>query len=150
VQGRLYQLLDYYPSGIGHSRTFSMRYGIIGKVWRTGEALLENNLLIPAGSTPPTTTPDTHSAINMIMRDWGMYRREAEQAIKRKSYFCFMLIHDQTKVGVMYMDCAKEDSFVKANQKEAIEFMNRELGPVISKLLDDISALSLQIELERD
>jgi hypothetical protein len=31
----LYQLLDYVPSGAGRGRIFSIRYGLIGRVWRS-------------------------------------------------------------------------------------------------------------------
>src|SRR5262249_40674788 len=145
--GRLYQLLDYYPSGVGHGRTFSTRYGIIGKVWRTDEPLLERDLLKPPASG---ALKDTHSVIKMIMRDWGMNRREAERAVKHRSYFCFLLNHEQAKVGLVFMDSTEANAFVGANQEDAIKAANRELSVVISNLLDDLSAISLQIDWERD
>jgi hypothetical protein len=145
AHGRLYQLLDYYPSGEGQARTFSTRYGIIGKVWRTDTSILEPDLYRHA--TSPT---DTHSLITMIMRDWGMTRREAERAIKHRSYFCFLLVHEQTKVGLMFMDSTEPNAFNASHETALIEKVNRELAPGISKLLDDLSVVSLQIDLEQN
>jgi hypothetical protein len=45
MQGYLYQLLDYFPAGSGAGRAFSQRYGIIGKVWRSGKAQIVGNLI---------------------------------------------------------------------------------------------------------
>jgi hypothetical protein len=143
--GRLYQLLDYYPSGAGRGRSFSTRYGIIGKVWRTDDPLLEPDLLGHA-----TAPEETHSVITMIMRDWGMNRREAEQAIKHRSYFCFLLLHEQTKVGLVFMDSTRANAFNVIHQTDVIEIANKELSPGISRLLDDLSAVSLEIDLEQD
>jgi hypothetical protein len=79
--GRLYQLVDYCPAGLGRGREFSIRFGIIGKVWRKESALLENDLLTPAA-------PRTHEEeIDKIMSDWGMDRREAESALKAQILF---------------------------------------------------------------
>jgi hypothetical protein len=95
---RLCQLLDYYPKGGGAFRTFSERYGIIGKVWRTGDSEIVGTLF---QGLPPDATPE--QKIERIIRDWGMERREAERALDRPSYLCFLLEHDDMKLGVIYI-----------------------------------------------
>jgi hypothetical protein len=151
---RLSQLLDYYPKGGGAFRTFSERYGIIGKVWRTENSEVVGTLFagLPSGATP-------EQKIERIMRDWGMERREAERALDRPSYLCFLLKHDDRKLGVIYMDSKKEDAFgtggsaanagkvtgaeetVEAIQQEA----NKLLAPKIAKLFDDLAPVSIRI-----
>jgi Histidine kinase-, DNA gyrase B-, and HSP90-like ATPase len=75
--GNLYQLLDYHPEGTGQFRTFSERYGIIGKVWRTEKSLLFNHV----DDLPPNAP--TEAKLENIMSNWGMNRREAERALSR-------------------------------------------------------------------
>lgn len=140
---RLCQLLDYYPKGGGAFRTFSERYGIIGKVWRTGDSEVVGTLFkeLPSDAT-------TEQKIERIMKDWGMERREAERALDRPSYLCFLLEHDDMKLGVIYMDSKKENAFAsggsttaKAIQEEA----NKLLAPKIAKLFDDLAPVSIRI-----
>src|SRR5262249_55525434 len=103
---RLYQMLDYYPKGEGSFRHFSNRYGIIGKVWRSGKSQQVGNLL--DGLSADATQDEK---IARIMQDWGMNRREAERAVERPSYICFLLEHHGTKVGLVYMDSKEKDAF---------------------------------------
>ena len=84
------------------------------------------------------------------MRDWGMTRREAEHAITHHSYFCFLLTHEQTKVGLVFMDAEQTDAFDETCMDEVIKQANKELSASVSKLLDEVAAVSLQIDLERD
>lgn len=147
---RLYQLLDYYPIGSGHGRAFSTRYGIIGKVWRTDDPQIEHDLRRPPNADTLAITQDTDLIIRIIMRDWGMTRREAEHAINHRSYFCFLLTHERTKVGLVYMDSKHPDIFDEAHRNGVIEQANEDLAPMVSSLLDQLSSVSLQVSLQRE
>lgn len=142
---RLYQLLDYCPIGSGRARTFSNRYGIIGKVWRTEVAILEGDLLTPAKSG----TVMTHEQeIDAVMSNWGMDRREAENALKHRSYFCLPLVHENTKVGLLYIDSSKKNAFNAEKQNLVSQKAQVDLAAVVSRVLDDLSSVTLQIDLD--
>lgn len=144
---RLYQLLNYLPSGDGRGRTFSARYGIIGKVWRTDKAMNAGNLFsLREGEVAPSAHEEK---IDKVMSDWGMNRREAEKAIKRLSYFCFPLTMSGTKVGLFYVDSEEADAFdsdfIESVQLGALT----NLSPLLLKLQDDLAEISLQINSEK-
>ena len=68
----IYQLLDYYPSGRGVSRTWSARFGIIGRAWRLRKSQTQGNV--------PTEN-------NELIVEWGMTQEEADKSGKgRKSF----------------------------------------------------------------
>lgn len=141
--GRLYQLVDYVPAGLGRGRAFSVRYGIIGKVWRTEEPKLANDLF------ESQSIQGTHEQeIDEIMSNWGMDRREAESALKHRSYFCFPLSFEQRKVGLLYMDAEEKNSFDDDRQAEVLAEAQEALAPLVNKMLDDSAALALQVELD--
>jgi hypothetical protein len=83
LKGHLYQMLNYYPSGAGHGRSFSERYGIIGKVWRSKNPMVVNTLL----KGIPSTASD-EDKISKITEEWGMTPDEAKNALSRPSYAC--------------------------------------------------------------
>jgi hypothetical protein len=140
---RLYQLVDYCPSGSGRGRTFSTRYGIIGKVWRTEKMRLANDLF------QMSTIPRTHEdEIDEIMNDWGMDRREAESALKHRSYFCFPLIHEHRKVGLFYMDSNDKNSFDENKESAVSERAQKELAQLVAKVMEESATLSLQLEFD--
>jgi hypothetical protein len=76
---RLYQFTEYYNSqgdaiSSGKAgRTFSIRYGIIGRVWRSGVHEIEGNLI----STQEQTHVDDDNIERFIARRWGLTLREA-------------------------------------------------------------------------
>jgi hypothetical protein len=143
--GRLYQMIDYCPSGEGRARTFSARYGIIGRVWRTEVSTQEGDLL------PPVARGETRTheqEVDAVMSNWGMNRREAESALKHRSYFCCPLIHENSKVGLLYMDSTEKNAFNEGSQMAVLEKAMSVLAPLVSKTLDDLSAIALQIEVE--
>jgi hypothetical protein len=97
----LYQLLDYYPPSDGpRGRTFSVRYGIIGKAWRTGQ--FEIDSAIP-------TDPE------QLIRDWGMTREEAVAGGHGRSSLASIVVHDSdgVRVAVVYLDVKQEGAFGK-------------------------------------
>jgi hypothetical protein len=95
----MYQLLDYYPaagSG-GAGRTFSMRFGIVGQAWRTGESKLKE---------------DIQPGDSYVVTDWGMLPEEAAAAgYGKRSFAGVVLQHNGVTVGVLYLDSPEEDAF---------------------------------------
>lgn len=137
---RLYQLVDYCPDGSGRGRDFSVRYGIIGKVWRMEKMQLANDLF------QTKKAQRTHEEeIDEIMSDWGMNRREAESALKHRSYFCFPLTYEDRKVGLFYIDAKEKNSFNETKEAEVSSRAQKELAPLVAKALADSAALSLQL-----
>jgi hypothetical protein len=94
----IYQLLDYYPKGRGRGRTFSRRFGILGRTWRTGQHETEGR--IPA-------------EVDDLVRYWGMTSDEAARAGQgRHSFSCVVLKETQdSPVGVLYLDAREPDAF---------------------------------------
>ncbi len=94
----LYQLLDYYPVGGGRGRTWSLRFGIIGRTWRLGDAEIKGDV--------PTNSRD-------LILEWGMTRKEAAAAGQgKRSFACVVLRSEEdTNVGIFYMDATGPDAF---------------------------------------
>jgi hypothetical protein len=111
----LYQLLDYYPDGKGHGRTWSVRFGMIGKVWRSGvdaiEATLEKNR-------------------GVLIREWGMTEREASaRGHDRASFLGVHIVGpNEGRVGLFYADAKDEYAFSptkNANETDAAYIARR-------------------------
>ncbi len=124
---RLVQLVDYVGSGTPATagRTFSTRQGIIGKVWRGREALVNNNLL----GGEPGQTEITQKKIVEIVQDWGMTEDEARSAIRYLSYFAMPIkeplsASDSTKgvvadmIGILYLDSKQPGAFLTEKQAD--------------------------------
>jgi hypothetical protein len=154
-EGYLYQLLNYYPEGGGAFRSYSDRYGIIGKVWRSEESQVVGNLL------PDADKLSREQMIARITRDWGMTKHEAERSLRKPSYICFLLEQDGDKVGVLYMDSEKRDAWaipVAGGSQNITEEQldnsitkkaNEMFSPRIQKLLNELADVSLRIDLQQ-
>jgi hypothetical protein len=87
----LYCLLDYYPKGEARGRTYSIRFGIVGRAWRTGQSYVED---VPAD-------PDE------LMRGWGMTAEEAQSIQDEdRAFLAVVLRADNLPVGVLYADAS--------------------------------------------
>jgi hypothetical protein len=120
----LYQLLDYAPSGAGRGRIFSIRYGLVGRVWRSRRSdIQEFNLIVEEGKQVVDQ--------NELIRAWGMSRREAQTAAEgRPSFLCVMLSNAEgDPVGLFYMDSKDSDAF----QTRAGEDRDKMLDQIASK-----------------
>lgn len=117
---RLVQLVDYVGNGSRGTagRTFSMRQGIIGKVWRGRKAILKNDLLAEAKDEDPIP----HQLIVKIVQDWGMMEEEAYKAAEYRSYFAMPIFErlkpdaeskgvDPKLLGILYLDSKSKDQF---------------------------------------
>src|SRR6266567_1135693 len=96
----VYQLVDYYPTQAvpGRSRTYSTRYGIIGKTWRSEESQYD--------ATVPT-------AEGQLILEWGMTLEEAKKAAHgRQSFGCVALKNSRTSlVALLYLDAPQPNAF---------------------------------------
>jgi hypothetical protein len=92
---RLYQLLDYYPGGDGRGRTFSTRYGIIGRTWRLEKSQVTN---VSKNSVK-------------LMEDWGMTKEEAEDPHKQSFGSIVLFGSSGAPCGILYMDSPDLDVF---------------------------------------
>jgi hypothetical protein len=102
----LYQLVDYMPSGAGRGRIFSIRYGLIGRVWRSRTSDIQKFNLITVEEKQVVDQ-------NELVRVWGMSRREAQTAAEgRPSFLCVMLTNAEgDPVGLFYMDSKDSTAF---------------------------------------
>jgi hypothetical protein len=134
IRGHLYQMLNYYPDGTGRGRSFSERYGIIGKVWRSQKSIVVNTLLanIPANASNAEKT-------SKITEDWGMTQDEAGKALKRPSYASCVILHENRRLGVFYMDSTKENAFPDEQKVAALlekGVSDLKIGEKVSKLYE--------------
>jgi hypothetical protein len=92
------QLTDYYPRGSGRGRVFPIRFGIIGRTWRSGQDQIEGEI--------PTDRDE-------LVLHWGMTTKEAAGAGQgRHSFACFVLRDsNDAKVGMLYLDATVEHAF---------------------------------------
>ena len=125
-----YQLLDYIPRQPGaetRGRTWSYRFGFIGKLWRSEK---QSDIW----GTVPTNPED-------LINNWGMTREEAENAGKgRKSFLGVLLTRHSVPVGLFYMDAKGENEFGPDVDEALRKFITAECDRLeITKDLADIA-----------
>lgn len=133
----LYQLLDYYPSGKGHGRRFSVRAGLIGVVWRTQ-------------SWEPWN--ETTISQSELVRQWGMTDREAaaRNVVGKVRSMIALPIFDRVgsrPLGVLYLDSEKEKRFGSTPTEE--ERLVEELSALLKRHLAGPLEEVVQIAAER-
>lgn len=98
----MYQLVDYFPRGGGKGRTFSARFGIVGRAWRLDSPVINSHV-----STDPMD----------LVRSWGMNLQEATAAGEGRQSFAAIPLADDggARVGVVYLDAVVEGVFGKAD-----------------------------------
>jgi hypothetical protein len=120
----LYQLLDYTPSGPGsRGRIFSIRFGLIGKVWRTRESEVQKvKLKEIMVNGQRQDIPDEEE----LVRVWGMSQSEAQTAAQgRPSFLCVMLATDENDpVGLFYMDATNATAFDVTSPNATVQMLN--------------------------
>lgn len=128
----LYQLLDYYPPSTGRrGRALSIRFGILGKAWRSRTDQVEGRVPVDRDE---------------LIRDWGMTWDEAAWAGHGRKSFACVVLQDQhrTPVCVVYVDSSEEDAF-GANEHE-----RKELAETIHKGSEELGLISDIAEMTRD
>ena len=134
---RLYQFTEYYNkrgeriAGDRAGRAYSIRYGIIGRVWRSGIDEIEGELV------PPAELDGVNENIeSLIARRWGLTLVEAEHVRQYNSYAAFRLRRADRNVGLLYFDSKSVNAFGnKAALQEAILGLLVD-GPLVGKLLE--------------
>jgi hypothetical protein len=95
-----YQLLDYYPRGSGRGRRFSTGFGIVGRVFRSGQSESQG---------------DVPTSVQELVRQWGMTTEQASaqrHGWDRQSFLCVVLKDDKkSMVGLLYCDTKKVNAW---------------------------------------
>jgi hypothetical protein len=143
---RLYQLTEYYDkkgkriSEDRSGRTFSIRYGIIGRVWRSGVPEVEGDL-IPrddrARLGPDASNKDVE---RFIARLWGLTLEEAINVRPYKSYGAIRIDRADRPLGVLYFDSKKESAFGDT------ETLKKKIGD----LLENAELVKKLLEISRE
>jgi hypothetical protein len=97
IRNALYQLTDYWPSGPGVGRRFSVRFGMLGRSWRLGRSLY---------------APEVPNTEDELIEVWGMTRAQAATAaVGRRSFVCVLLRHRGQPVGILFLDAIPPHAF---------------------------------------
>jgi hypothetical protein len=121
VRNALYQLVDYWPSGKGAGRRFSVRFGILGRAWRLGRSLYAAD--VPLGE-------------DALIEEWGMTRAQARTAAAgKRSFVCIVLQHDGQRVGILFMDAKPVNAFEKGvEDRFDTDAATQELGAALGRV----------------
>ena len=96
----------------------------------------------------PANAP-TEQKLENVMLNWGMSRREAENALRRPSSICLLLERGDQKVGILYIDTDRPNAFPDA-EPELQNFRataNADLAASLDEILDELSSLRLGLDL---
>jgi hypothetical protein len=124
---RLFQLVEYYDKkgrriSEGKSgRAFSIRYGIIGRVWRSGVAEVEGTLISAEDKRQLGKNPDASDLEKFIARRWGLTIDEAVRVQPYPSYGAIRIERPEKPLGVVFFDSRKKNAFGDADVREKIQ-----------------------------
>lgn len=159
---RLYQFTEYYDrsgnrfpdSKVG--RTFSIRYGIIGRVWRSGVSEIEGELISQSDKEQLGANYSEEDLERFIARRWGLSLDEAIHVKKYNSYGALKLSRAGKNVGVLFFDSQFKNAFCAPNDQKELEFkLTRMLNdsPLVLKLLEisnEVAPWSGRIQIIRN
>jgi hypothetical protein len=118
-----YQLLPYYPTAKapGDGRSWSVRYGIVGKTWRQGTFNAEGNLAMSEAD---------------LIREWGMTEDEARTAKSMRPSLVAVVLSDADRqpVAVFYADSTTPNAFGSSKGEQTT---------IAEKIKDEASTLGL-------
>jgi Sec-independent protein translocase protein TatA len=142
---RLLQFTEYYDrkgeqvSEGKAGRTFSIRYGIIGRVWRSGVAEIEGELISREDRELLANDPKHGPIERFIARRWGLTPEEAFRIKEYNSYCAIRLDVADNKVGVIFFYSRETNAFGSDSTREktlnAIEGV-LEQSSLLGKLLE--------------
>jgi hypothetical protein len=147
---RLYQLVEYYDkegqrSSDGKSgRTFSIRYGMIGRVWRSGVAEVEGELISAEDRRQLGDTPDVRELEKFIARRWGLTLDEAVRVRPYPSYGAIRVERGEKPLGVVFFYSKKKNAFFDAETRSKKENAGAEVRKKIQAAVQD-SSLALRL-----
>lgn len=125
----LLQATDYFPHGGETRKRFkSVRYGAIGKCWRTRDHLYDGDVL---GSTGDD---------EMYITQWGLTWQDVEEMRKKsKSVACVVLKSDDDTdpLAVIFMDAPDQHAFGNDKNKDNNKKIAKEIGRHITQCAKD-------------
>jgi hypothetical protein len=146
---RLYQFTAYYDRS-GHplpdskvGRTFSIRYGIIGRVWRSGVSEIEGELISQSDKEQLEPNHSEKELERFIARRWGLSLDEAIHVKKYNSYGALKLNRADKSVGVLYFDSKATNAFCEPSDL-------KELEAKLSKTLEGSSLVLKLLEISNE
>jgi hypothetical protein len=157
---RLYQFTEYYNKrgeqlpGERAGRTYSVRYGIIGRVWRSGVAEIEGELI--STQDRALFLKDQGPIEKFIARRWGLSLEEAIHVKEYNSYGAIRLSIAESKVGLIFFDSKLVNGFGDEAAREkalkAIEAMlvNSPLLPKLLEISHEVAPWSGRIQIFRN
>jgi hypothetical protein len=130
----LYRLTDYYPRGGGRGKTYSVRFGIIGRAWRL-EASQED------GDVP-------HDPPQLIEK-WGMTDAEARVVgHDDRAFIASILRHDDRPVGLVYAEAGRPDAFTQGLANElASDPKAGRLAQAVAAVMHEMRALGPMLKV---
>lgn len=150
LKDRLYQLVDYYPSGVDTAgRVLSIRYGVIGKAYRSGLPQIKGDLL----DDQKRKTLNESQIIKVIALEWGLTIHEARIISKYPSYCAVPIRHDGRSIGVFYMDSTNTHAFSSTDDDpqlvQAIEKAAKETGLAkdVAEIISELKSASSKLEI---
>jgi len=120
-ENQLYQLVEYHDkygkriSDDRTGRTFSIRYGIIGRVWRSGVPEVEDELLSAEDQKLIKNTSDIDEVERFIARRWGLTLYEAARVRPYQSYGAIRIERGGGSPGLIYFDSREKSAFDGSN-----------------------------------
>jgi hypothetical protein len=159
---RLYQFTEYYDkrgeqiSEGKAGRTFSVRYGIIGRVWRSGVAEIEGELISKHERDELQKDQSPGRVEKFIARRWGLNLEEAVRVQEYNSYGAIRLNIADKSVGVVFFDSKGTSAFGDSEKsKDTLEKIEAVLtkSRLMRKLLEishEVAPWSGRIEIFRN
>ena len=142
---RLFQFTEYYGRNGNEKtegragRTFSERYGIIGRVWRSGVHEIEGNLLPDEDRATLPKPDDQEDVERFIARRWGLGMGEVAKVKQYPSYGAIRIESADKNIGVLYFDSKLPDAFGDRSVMDALAASlakNLKRSELASKLLE--------------
>ncbi len=159
---RLYQFTEYYDkygaplAGERAGRTYSVRYGIIGRVWRSGVAEVEGELISKEDQQLLSSDPSQGPIEKFIARRWGLSLEEAYHLKEYNSYGALRLDIAEKKVGLIFFYSKLINAFGNEFEREkalkGIEAMlqNCSLLPKLLEISHEVAPWSGRIQIFRN
>ncbi len=114
---QLYQLVEYYDkrgkqvSDGKFGRAFSIRYGIIGRVWRSGVPEVEGELISAEDRALIKDLMDSTEVEKFIARRWGLTLDEAARIRSYQSYGAIRIDRGERSPGLIYFNSETKNAF---------------------------------------
>jgi hypothetical protein len=92
-------------------RAFSIRYGIIGRVWRSGVPEVEGELISAEDRALIKDLSDSTEVEKFIARRWGLTLDEAARIRSYQSYGAIRIERGERPPGLIYFDSRRTNAF---------------------------------------